>query len=61
MNKLGGRKMIVVMFALLSGTAIAFVCDAAVLTAYASLASICVGAFMAAHGVADFKNGKVTP
>ena len=59
--KLGGRKFIVVMFSLVTGGVIAFTCDAAVLSAYATLASICVGSFMGAHGLADFKNGKVTP
>ena len=59
--KLGGRKFIVVMFSLIGGLTIAFTCDAAVLAAFANLASICVGAFMLAHGAADFKNGKVSP
>ena len=58
---LGGRKMIVVMFSLIMGSAIAFLCDAAVLSAFANLASICVGAFMLSHAAADFKNGKVSP
>lgn len=58
---LGGRKFIVVMFSLLAGTVIAFTCKADVLSAFATLASICVGSFMAAHGAADFKNGKVSP
>ena len=49
------------MFSLVGGLAIAFACDAAVLAAFANLASICVGAFMLAHGAADFKNGKVSP
>ena len=56
-TKLGGRKMIVVMFSLLSGTIIAFTCDATILSAYATLASICVGSFMGAHAAQDWKNG----
>jgi hypothetical protein len=60
-TKLGGRKFIVVMFSLVAGSVIAFTCKADVLAAYANLASICVAAFMAAHGAADWKNGKVSP
>ena len=61
--KVGGRKFLVVMFALVSGLLIAFTCEAAILSAFANLASICVGAFCAAHAAADWKNGngKVTP
>lgn len=54
----GGRKFVVVMTALLSGTLIAFTRQADVLAAYATLAAICVAAFMGAHGVQDYKNGK---
>jgi hypothetical protein len=60
----GNRKFMVVMFALAGGIAIAFLTPplqtAAILAAYGTIATICVGAFMAAHGVADSKwgNGK---
>ena len=54
----GGRKFLVVMFALVAGVAIAFLCDAAVLSAYATLAGICVASFNAAHASADWKNPK---
>lgn len=58
--KLGGRKFVVIMFALMAGTAIAFTCKADVVTAFAGLASICVTAYMGAHAIADSKwgNGK---
>lgn len=60
MNPLGSRKFLVVAYALVSGTAIAFLCKPEVLSAYAGLVNICVGAFLAAHAVADSKwgNGK---
>jgi hypothetical protein len=59
--RLGGRKFIVVMFSLIAGTYLALKCDAAIVAAFANLASICVGAFMLSHAAADWKNGKATP
>jgi hypothetical protein len=56
-GKLGGRKFIVVMVALGCGFTLAMLGK---LTAdFALICSICVGAFMAAHGVADYKNGSI--
>ena len=57
-----GRKFAVVMLALIGGIAIAFLRPAEVLAAYATLAGICVSAFMGSHIAQDWgKNGKVTP
>ena len=60
--KFASRKFIVVMAALLFGFALALLGK---LTAdFTMLTSICVGAYMAAQGAVDFKNGSkqnVTP
>lgn len=58
MSRGGGRKFLVVMFVLVAATLIAFTRPADVLAAFGTVASICVTAYMAAHGVADWKNGK---
>jgi uncharacterized membrane protein HdeD (DUF308 family) len=66
MSLAGNRKFIVVMTALLLAGAIAFLAPpmhaAQILAAFGAIASVCVGAFMAAHAVADskFGNGNVT-
>lgn len=52
------RKFIVVMVALLGGLVLGFTCEAATVAAYSGLASICVGAYMGAHAMADSKWAK---
>ena len=49
-----GRKFAVVMLALGAGILIAFFRPAEVLSAYATLAGICVGSFNLAHAAQDY-------
>ena len=55
MSRLWSKKFIVVMTTLLAGFILAF---AGKLSAdFAMITSICVGAYMAAQGAVDYKNG----
>jgi len=58
-SRLGSKKFLVVMTTLVFGFILSLLGK---LTAdFAMIVSIGVGAYMAAQGAVDFKNGKVTP
>ena len=58
-TRLRSKKFIVVMSALAGGFILALFGKLS--ADFAMIASICVGAYMAAQGAVDYKNGKLTP